>query len=345
MTRGGRRRARRPVAPRHHVHRARGGRASRPHPRRGSSSAAVRTWRSSSTAPGSRRSTASAGACSARTRWRRASTPRFRVLDEPQALVLQAEAFSVALERFCAADEPDRWQLLATYGAAGLRQHARRGLRDAALGGPRPRPRARARRRRSPSGSRRCARRRAASSRTSARPRHSTPPRTRRSSSSPRRPCPSGCSRSRPEGARAARRRVRRGARRSRRRGARGARDARPRAPPGAPDRRSRWRTREAKERESALDFEDLQLRVRDLLRDDPVIRERERERFRSIMVDEFQDTNRAPDRAARPARRRRGGRATSSSSATSSSRSTGSGTRTSPSSGSAGRPHRPSCR
>ena len=32
--------------------------------------------------------------------------PGFRVLDEPQALVLQAEAFTVALERFCAADEP-----------------------------------------------------------------------------------------------------------------------------------------------------------------------------------------------------------------------------------------------
>src|SRR2546421_2263908 len=50
---------------------------------------------------------------------------------------------------------------------------------------------------------------------------------------------------------------------------------------------------REAKDRESALDFEDLQLRARDLLRDEPSIREREQLRFRSIMVDEFQDTNR----------------------------------------------------
>ena len=49
----------------------------------------------------------------------------------------------------------------------------------------------------------------------------------------------------------------------------------------------------EAKARESALDFEDLQLRARDLLRDHPAIREREQLRFRSIMVDEFQDTNR----------------------------------------------------
>src|SRR4051812_33420167 len=49
----------------------------------------------------------------------------------------------------------------------------------------------------------------------------------------------------------------------------------------------------EAKDRESALDFEDLQLRARDLLRDDPAIREREQLRFRALMVDEFQDTNR----------------------------------------------------
>jgi ATP-dependent helicase/nuclease subunit A len=49
----------------------------------------------------------------------------------------------------------------------------------------------------------------------------------------------------------------------------------------------------EAKDRESALDFEDLQLRARDLFRDDAAIREREQLRFRALMVDEFQDTNR----------------------------------------------------
>ncbi len=48
-----------------------------------------------------------------------------------------------------------------------------------------------------------------------------------------------------------------------------------------------------AKDRESALDFEDLQLRARDLLRDHAAVRETEQLRFRSIMVDEFQDTNR----------------------------------------------------
>jgi ATP-dependent helicase/nuclease subunit A len=48
-----------------------------------------------------------------------------------------------------------------------------------------------------------------------------------------------------------------------------------------------------AKDRESVLDFEDLQLRARDLLRSSERVRAREALRFRSIMVDEFQDTNR----------------------------------------------------
>jgi len=50
---------------------------------------------------------------------------------------------------------------------------------------------------------------------------------------------------------------------------------------------------RRAKERESALDFEDLQLGARELLQADAGVRERTRFRIRSIMVDEFQDTNR----------------------------------------------------
>ncbi len=47
-----------------------------------------------------------------------------------------------------------------------------------------------------------------------------------------------------------------------------------------------------AKRRESAVDFEDLQLAARDLLRDDDQVREGVRLRFRLVMVDEFQDTN-----------------------------------------------------
>src|SRR5262245_25918551 len=49
----------------------------------------------------------------------------------------------------------------------------------------------------------------------------------------------------------------------------------------------------EAKARESALDFEDLQLRARNLLQLDEKVRDDARWRFRSILVDEFQDTNR----------------------------------------------------
>ena len=48
-----------------------------------------------------------------------------------------------------------------------------------------------------------------------------------------------------------------------------------------------------AKRRESVVDFEDLQLAARDLLRDDEAVREETQLRFRMVMVDEFQDTNR----------------------------------------------------
>jgi ATP-dependent exoDNAse (exonuclease V) beta subunit len=48
-----------------------------------------------------------------------------------------------------------------------------------------------------------------------------------------------------------------------------------------------------AKRRESAVDFEDLQLAARDLLAGDDDVRDAVRLRFRLIMVDEFQDTNR----------------------------------------------------
>ena len=48
-----------------------------------------------------------------------------------------------------------------------------------------------------------------------------------------------------------------------------------------------------AKRRESVVDFEDLQLAARNLLRDDASVRESTQLRFRMVMVDEFQDTNR----------------------------------------------------
>jgi ATP-dependent helicase/nuclease subunit A len=49
----------------------------------------------------------------------------------------------------------------------------------------------------------------------------------------------------------------------------------------------------ELKEERSGLDFEDLQLLARDLLAGDDALRDRYRERFEHVMVDEFQDTNR----------------------------------------------------
>src|SRR5436853_2042900 len=48
--------------------------------------------------------------------------PRFRELDEAQAAVIRSEAFDAALTDFTAADEPERLQLLATYGTSGLRR-------------------------------------------------------------------------------------------------------------------------------------------------------------------------------------------------------------------------------
>jgi ATP-dependent helicase/nuclease subunit A len=47
-----------------------------------------------------------------------------------------------------------------------------------------------------------------------------------------------------------------------------------------------------AKDALSALDFDDLELRARDLLRDAPALRGAVRDRFAHVMVDEFQDTN-----------------------------------------------------
>ena len=49
----------------------------------------------------------------------------------------------------------------------------------------------------------------------------------------------------------------------------------------------------EAKERESAVDFDDLELLTCRLLEDTPALRERYRGQFEHLLVDEFQDTNR----------------------------------------------------
>jgi ATP-dependent exoDNAse (exonuclease V) beta subunit len=48
--------------------------------------------------------------------------PRFRELDEAQAAVLRSEAFGQALAEFCSGDDPQRLELLATYGSDRLRR-------------------------------------------------------------------------------------------------------------------------------------------------------------------------------------------------------------------------------
>ena len=218
--------------------------------------------------------------------------PAFRVLDEPQALVIQAEAFSVALERFCAADEPDRWRLLATYGAAGLRQMLagvyatlRSAGRDLVL----------------EPGVRAGLGERVEELREAARCLVDDTRATELQRGAAQGTLDLLIASTLPERLLALT-------------------ELRPRGPRSATfvearegvvaaaleERAARDREllqelltefadayAEAKAREAALDFEDLQLRARDLLRSDDEIRERTRQRFRSIMVDEFQDTNR----------------------------------------------------
>ncbi len=218
--------------------------------------------------------------------------PRFRVLDESQARVLQREAFEDALTGFCAAGDPERLGLLATYGARALRRMIA-GVHETLRAAGRPlvlelgsgpglaervdELREAARALVSDAGAGETA------TATAARALEVLEERTL-----PERLLDLGDLRARGERAATyeeARRAVEQAA---------------------LDELASRDRDllqelldsfgsayRAAKDRESALDFEDLQLGARDLLRDDAGVRERESWRFRSIMVDEFQDTNR----------------------------------------------------
>jgi len=218
--------------------------------------------------------------------------PSFRVLDEPQALVLQAEAFSTALERFCAADEPARWRLLATYGAVGLRQMLvevyatlRAAGRELVL----------------ESGARAPLPQRIEELRDAAADLQDDAGATDAQRAAAAAALELVETTSLPERLLAVGDLKTRGPRAAAFAEAREALVAAALEELAARDREllqellSTFATAyaEAKAGESAVDFEDLQLKARDLLRDDAAIRERERERFRSIMVDEFQDTNR----------------------------------------------------
>jgi ATP-dependent exoDNAse (exonuclease V) beta subunit len=218
--------------------------------------------------------------------------PRFRVLDESQGRVLRGEAFAAALSAFCATDDPARLRLLAVYGADGLRrmltgvyETLRSAGRELVLElGEHPGLAARvdefresARCLTEDDGSGDAQRETARRALTYVEP-----------DATADRLFDLGDLRLRGERAATyeeARRRLEQTALDEL----------------AAADRDLLQELlagfaaayQEGKDRESALDFEDLQLRARDLLRDDEAIREREQLRFRSIMVDEFQDTNR----------------------------------------------------
>jgi ATP-dependent helicase/nuclease subunit A len=209
--------------------------------------------------------------------------PRFRELDEAQGAVLRSAAFERALAEFLAAGEPDRLQLLATYGAAGLRrmltgvyETLRSAGRELVLGmGDRPEL------------AERVAELREAASALGGETAAQLLELLDRDTRPDRLLDLSGF----------------------RVRGDRGlvyeeARRAVEQAALDAAAARDRDLLQELlegfalayaaeKARESALDFEDLQLEARNLLRENEDIRARESLRFRSIMVDEFQDTNR----------------------------------------------------
>jgi ATP-dependent exoDNAse (exonuclease V) beta subunit len=218
--------------------------------------------------------------------------PRFRELEDAGAAVLRGEAFERALEAFCAGGDPERLRLLATYRAEGLRrmltgvyETLRSAGRELVLElGERPSLSAAV-----------------AALRTEAGELAGDPDATetqRRNASEALRVVTEGATPERLVDLAALKCRGARAA------GYESARKAAERAALeelAAHDRdllqelleRFAEEYADAKRRESAVDFEDLQLAARDLLRDETTVREATRMRFRMVMVDEFQDTNR----------------------------------------------------
>ncbi len=224
--------------------------------------------------------------------------PRFRVLDDNQARVLRAEAFEQALAEFCRREEPDRLDLLATYGSAGLRRMLT-GVADTLRSAGRPLELALGD---EPDLDGRLEQLRVAA-RTVLAETEGEP----------------SCETQRAQVARAvdlldpppsADRLLDlsvvavKGRGKERFAAYEQARAALEQTALNVVAVRDRDLLQElldlleaayaaAKERESGLDFEDLQLKARDLLRDREEIRAKESLRFRAVMVDEFQDTNR----------------------------------------------------
>ncbi len=224
--------------------------------------------------------------------------PHFRVLDENQARVIAGEAFESALEAFCASEDRERIRLLATYGARGLRrmltgvyETLRSAGRDLVLEvAARPGLDGRIEELREAA---RCVIEDTAGMEKAETARESAaraidllehPPASDRLidlSDLAARGGPRDQFASYEE------------ARKAVEQAALDELAARDRALLEDLLRRFADAYAAAKDAESALDFEDLQLNARNLLRDHPGIRERESWRFRSVLVDEFQDTNR----------------------------------------------------
>ena len=218
--------------------------------------------------------------------------PRFRVLDEAQARVLQGEAFAAALERFCAADEAERWQLLGTYGASGLRSMLvsvydtlRSAGRELVL----------------EPGAHDSLEERVEELREAALRLAEDDDATGPQRGAARATLDLLAATTLPERLLELVDHAARGPRAATFNEARESARATALEVLAARDRELLQELLDlfagayatAKDRESALDFEDLQLRARDLLREHPALRELEQQRFRWIMVDEFQDTNR----------------------------------------------------
>jgi len=218
--------------------------------------------------------------------------PRFREIEDAGAAVLRGEAFERALQDFCASEDPERLRLLATYRADGLRrmltsvfETLRSAGRELVLElGERP----------SIAGA--VAALRAEAEQLAAD--DSATPTQRRNAGEALRVVTEG---SPPErlvdlsafackGARAASFEQ---ARKAAERSALEELAAHDRALLQELLERFGAEYEAAKRRESVVDFEDLQLAARDLLRGDEAVREELQLRFRMVMVDEFQDTNR----------------------------------------------------
>jgi ATP-dependent helicase/nuclease subunit A len=218
--------------------------------------------------------------------------PRFRELDEAQAAVLRGESFERALEAFCASEEPERLQLLATYGTNALRRMLT-GVYETLRSAGRPLT--------LELGERPPLEERVERGREAARCLAGDSDATELQRGNAARLLEALDGPVRPE------RLLDLSAHRAQGESAAAYEEARRDLEQAALDELA-TRDRdllqqllvgfavaydEAKHAEGVLDFEDLQLGARTLLRDHPAICERERLRFRSIMVDEFQDTNR----------------------------------------------------